>query len=418
MFYNRLWKRLAVFGCLAAVVGCSTSISSSAASGSESSEHQSGETKPKNIERDSANSSAVQSNSINEAAVGQAQGPQSSRYGVLRQSESIYQPALPELPEFTWEIIRKFNLPLNNPPHVPPAKAEFMRGDDIVLGVVLGDEARAYPWILMANYHAVNDHLNGEPIIVNLCEACNGGAAFLATLPDTVIDMRPRGLMKGTWYGIDFQTGSLWYPFIGVAFEGPLRGAKLTRIRAYFSSWSDWVREHPNSTVAVTTDEVRMREHGRAGRFADAAMFNPAYLDRIRNPAPNPNRDLLPGHTLVFGLIPEVGKKPRAFTVESLGEAESLIQITVNDMPLLLMLKNDYQIGAYQRVLNGEELHMKLRTRNPLMMTDQHGNKWNMWGRTTRGINHPSELPLVDGYMAKWYEWIENFPETELLEIE
>ncbi len=49
-------------------------------------------------------------------------------------------------------------------------------------------------------------------------------------------------------------------------------------------------------------------------------------------------------------------------------------------------------------------------------MTDQLGNQWNMWGRTIEGKDHPSELALVDGYLAKWYEWIENFPETELVD--
>ncbi len=336
----------------------------------------------------------------------------------MTEGVTIYQPAVPELPEFSWRNVRAFNLPLNNPPFVPPAKAEFMRADDYVLGVILGGEARAYPWSLMANFHAVNDYLNGEPIIVNVCEACNGGAAFLATLPDTVLDIRPRGLKNGTWYGEDFQTGSSWYPFIGEAFEGPLKGTKLTRIRVYFSSWEDWVREHPNTTVVVVTDEIRSRPHGRASKMADHCLFNPRYLKEITDPKPNPNRDLLPGYTLVFGLIPKSGEKPKAITIEALGANTTLVQTNLNNTPVLLMLQHQYQIGAYKRVLNGTVLDMKILTEAPLLMTDQRGNKWNMWGRTTEGINHPSELELVDGYMAKWYEWVENFPETELIKAE
>ena len=231
-----------------------------------------------------------------------------------------FKAAVPELPELDWRTTRRFNLPLNNPPVVPPAKAEFLREDDIVIGVLLGSEARAYPWYLLANYHAVNDYLDGEPIIVNLCEACNGGAAFHAAIDGTVIDIRPRGLKNGTWYGEDFQTGSLWYPFIGEAFEGPLKGTKLERIRLYFSSWKDWRRDHPNTTVAMTSDEVRYRPHASRSRMADATCFNPAFLDRITDPKPNPNRDLLPGHHLVFGMIPGAGKTAKAYTLDSLGE--------------------------------------------------------------------------------------------------
>lgn len=334
------------------------------------------------------------------------------------ESTSIYQAAIPELPEFGWKDIREFNLPLNNPPVVSPAKAEFMREDDIVLGVLLGDKARAYPWYLVANYHAVNDHLNDEPIIVNLCEACNGSAAFLATIPATVIDIRPRGLKNGTWYGIDFQTGSLWYPFVGVAFEGPLKGTKLKRIRTYFSTWKDWVEEHPTTTVAVTSEEVRYRPHAARSRMADSTCFNPAYLKKITDPKPNPKRDLLPGYQLVFGLIPKGSVKPKAFTIESLGDADTLVQTNIDDTPILLMLQNQYQLGAYERVLNGTELEMQVVVESPLIMKDQRGNTWNLWGRTIQGPDHPSELPLVDGYMAKWYEWVENFPATELVKPE
>ncbi|MGJ8725289.1 MAG: DUF3179 domain-containing (seleno)protein [Roseibacillus sp.] len=335
-----------------------------------------------------------------------------------REPEVVFQVPVPELPELDWQTVRAFNLPLNNPPHVWPEEAVFMRKSDIVLGVLLGDEARAYPWDLLSNFHAVNDYLDGQPIIVNLCEACNGGAAFLATLPDTVIDIRPRGLKNGTWYGVDFQTGSLWYPFVGEAFEGPLKGTKLERIRVYFSSWGDWIRDHPNSSVVMTSHEVKMRPHARQSRMADPSTFNPQYLKRIVRAQKNPRRSLLPGNTLVFGLIPKEGEPARAFTVESLGDTKSLVQTSLSDTPIVLLLQNRYQIGAYQRLFKGQELKFELTSKTPLVMKDQLGNRWDMWGRTLAGPNHPSELELADGYLAKWYEWIENFPETEVVKVE
>lgn len=329
----------------------------------------------------------------------------------------LFQPAVPELPELEWKDVRLFNLPLNNPPHVYPEEAQFMRKTDIVMGVILGGEARAYPWDLLANFHAVNDSLNGEPIIVNMCEACNGGAAFLATVPGTVIDIRPRGLKNGTWYGTDFQTGSLWYPFIGEAFEGPLKGTKLERIRVYFSSWGDWIREQPNTTFALSSQEMRMRPHGRASRMADPSTFNPEFLKRITRAERNPRKNLLPGHTLVFGLIPQQGEKAQAFTLESLDDAKSLIHFHLDKLPILLLSQNEYQIGAYLRQLKGEELTFEIISTIPLMMKDQRGNTWDMWGRIARGPDHPSELALADGYLAKWYEWIDNFPDTEVSKI-
>jgi hypothetical protein len=140
MFNDNFGKRLTVIACLTVVIGCTGNDSDSTAR--------------RNKTRNGQSTMQGVGNDLIATA--------------KKDDKSIYLPAVPELPEFTWRDIRVFNLPLNNPPIVPPAKADFLRGEDIVLGVILGDEARAYPWNLLANFHAVNDYLDGEPIIVNL----------------------------------------------------------------------------------------------------------------------------------------------------------------------------------------------------------------------------------------------------------
>jgi hypothetical protein len=52
------------------------------------------------------------------------------------------------------------------PVFVRPEQADFLHPDDQVIGVAIGGEAKAYP-IKILNWHeAVNDTLNGEPILV------------------------------------------------------------------------------------------------------------------------------------------------------------------------------------------------------------------------------------------------------------
>ena len=56
--------------------------------------------------------------------------------------------------------------PLDDPAVVPAAAASWMRGDDLVLGAVRGDESRAYPLFMMTFHHVANDTLAGEPYLV------------------------------------------------------------------------------------------------------------------------------------------------------------------------------------------------------------------------------------------------------------
>jgi hypothetical protein len=52
--------------------------------------------------------------------------------------------------------------------------------DDIVVGVLVEEEAIAYPWWMLRSYHNVNDLVAATPIYVSFCEACASAAAFTA----------------------------------------------------------------------------------------------------------------------------------------------------------------------------------------------------------------------------------------------
>jgi hypothetical protein len=56
--------------------------------------------------------------------------------------------------------------PLDFPRVVRAAEADWLDGDDIVLGAVHNGEARAYPLFMMTLHHVSNDELGGDPYLV------------------------------------------------------------------------------------------------------------------------------------------------------------------------------------------------------------------------------------------------------------
>jgi hypothetical protein len=54
---------------------------------------------------------------------------------------------------------------LLEPRFVPAEKADYLSPDDQIIGVAIGNEARAYP-IKILNWHeAVNDTVGGQPLV-------------------------------------------------------------------------------------------------------------------------------------------------------------------------------------------------------------------------------------------------------------
>ncbi len=58
--------------------------------------------------------------------------------------------------------------PLEDPPVIPGAAAEYLEPDEIVLGVVVNGEARAYPKRILNVHELANDVVGGKPVAVTL----------------------------------------------------------------------------------------------------------------------------------------------------------------------------------------------------------------------------------------------------------
>ena len=56
--------------------------------------------------------------------------------------------------------------PLPQPGYVDISKATHVKDADMVLGIRLGGDSRAYPISLMAYHHLVNDVVAGQPLVV------------------------------------------------------------------------------------------------------------------------------------------------------------------------------------------------------------------------------------------------------------
>ncbi len=72
-----------------------------------------------------------------------------------------------EMPEYTWSqlLSRDAILPIYDPEFVPAGQAGYA-DDDLVMGVAIDGEAKAYPVGLLNSREMVNDELGRTPILV------------------------------------------------------------------------------------------------------------------------------------------------------------------------------------------------------------------------------------------------------------
>ena len=125
--------------------------------------------------------------------------------------------------------------------------------DDLVFGIVIGRQARAYPKNIMEVHEMVNDTLGGRQIAIPYCTLCLSAQAYFT---DDVGDFRPllrtSGLLsRSNKFMYDITTFSAVDTFTGKAISGPLfdAGVRLNQTTVVTSTWAAWRAAHPNTTI-------------------------------------------------------------------------------------------------------------------------------------------------------------------------
>ncbi len=149
---------------------------------------------------------------------------------------------------------------IDKPRFIAAHRADFLTDKSRVIGVSLGDEARAYPIAILNWHEIVNDHINGESIVVTFCPLCGTGMVF-ETSPYT--DFGVSGLLYNSDVLLyDRQTESLWSQLKMQAVSGKRLGEKLTLLAASHTSWADWRARYPHTRV-LSTETGHRRDYQR-----------------------------------------------------------------------------------------------------------------------------------------------------------
>ncbi len=191
----------------------------------------------------------------------------------------------------------------DNPDVVPAAEARWLDDEDIVFGVVVNGEARAYPRQIMEVREMVNDTLGGRDLGIPYCTLCGSAQAwFTDELPDGVERpvLRTSGLLiRSNKVMYDITSQSVFDTFRGDAVTGPLADIdfKMDQASVVTTEWGAWKEAHPETTVLVEALALGRDFDFRNGRDADGPIFPVGDVD-----------PRLTVHEDVVGVIGSAGK--------------------------------------------------------------------------------------------------------------
>ncbi len=167
----------------------------------------------------------------------------------------------------------------DNPEVSTAAEATWLKDSDVVFGIVVNGEARAYPRRIMEVREMVNDTLGGRDLGIPYCTLCGSAQAYFTdAVPAGVTrpTLRTSGLLiRSNKVMYDLETMSVLDTFLGKAVTGPLaeKGVVLKQVSVVTSGWGAWKKAHPDTTVLVESLALGRDFDFRNGRDANGPIF-------------------------------------------------------------------------------------------------------------------------------------------------
>jgi Protein of unknown function (DUF3179) len=309
------------------------------------------------------------------------------------------------LDEIRWGgVVRDGIPPLDHPRMVSAREASYLDDQNLVFGIELNGDARAYPKRILAWHEMVRDRIGGEELNGVYCTLCGSMIFYRATVQGTHHVLGTSGfLYRSNKLMYDLATESLWSTLTGRPAVGPLvgRGIELEPLFVVTTTWGEWRRLHPDTRV-LSLDTGHQRDYGEGVAYrdyfaTDSLMFGVPKLD-----------SRLPNKAEVLALRPPgSGREPLAISADFL-RRHPVYQDRIGNVDFVVLTD---RTGANRVYASRGRRFVSWDGRRAV---DAERGSWTVSeAALTRGDG--AWLGRMPAHRAFWFGWYAAYPETRLV---
>lgn len=301
--------------------------------------------------------------------------------------------------EVVWGGVSKDGIPaLVDPKFIAARDADWLWDGELVFGVEIGGDVRAYPHRIMDWHEMANDTVGGVSVALAYCTLCGSGVLYETRVAgrETPFEFGSSGLLyRSNKLMYDRQTHSLWNHFTARPVIGPLVGSGIvlkTRSIAV-ARWSDWKRRHPD-TLVLSLDTGHQRDYA-PGRPYGTYFSNPGLMFPTRT-----TDTRLKPKDIVF--VVRVGEGLRAWPVKAFGEGRVFNDEIGARAVVVVGDGRGETARAYDRGAVRFTSHLDGSAAAPVALFDDTGVRWRA-GEDALVADDGRRLARLPAHNAYWF---------------
>ena len=310
------------------------------------------------------------------------------------------------LDEVRWGGVKQDGIPpLRQPNMISAVDASYLQDDNVVFGIDINGDARAYPKRILAWHEMFIDEIGGTEFAGVYCTLCGAVILYKTNHEGVRHRLGTSGfLYRSNKVMYDQDTQSLWNTTWGEPVIGPLVGKNIRLERSYLvtTTWGEWKRRHPQTTVLSIETGYR-RDYGEGIAYnsyfaTDDLMFSISTSDsRLKN-----KDEVL---ALTF---PDHSKKSMAIAADYLVRTP-VYSNALDDLNFVVLTDES---GANRVFEAGDNRFVEYD--QDISVIDDKGQTWTL---SEDGLRRDDiKLGRLAAHRAFWFGWHAAFPDTVLIQ--
>ena len=264
---------------------------------------------------------------------------------------------------------------------------------NLIIGIEVNGQAKAYPIQLIGYHHQIRDSIGGKPVLVTYCTVCRTGRVYSPVLEGKPETFRLVGMDHFNAMFEDQTTKSWWRQVNGKCIAGSRKGMQLETLASDQMTLGDWIAAHPNTLILQPDSSFKPRYKSLAG------------YDEGNVKSALEKKDSLSWKKKSWVIGIEINHQSKAYDWNDL-LASTIISDSLNGKAVLLTLEPNHKtFYVLDRQLDGNILQFTYNTNTGKIEDTATQSQWQADGSCIAGSLKGKQLNRIQAYQEFWHSW-------------
>jgi hypothetical protein len=311
---------------------------------------------------------------------------------------------------------------LVSPNYIPGPNVDFLIPTDLVIGLRIGDFVVAFPHPIMDHHEIVNDIMENLRIILSYCPLTGSAMAWQGDDNAGDYTFGVSGLLyNANLILYDRATDSNWSQMLMLCVNGSRIRQDANILHVIETTWETWQQLYPNAPVLSTdtgfSRDYRIYPYG-GYKTSDSLIFS----------VDNEDSRLHKKERVHGVIVSEDQTKAYVIRTFSGGGAAGTGAAGVANTTDIKVLNDSFAgvdlvvvgsseknfIASFSKGSNDPETFTAVQSQLPIVMTDNEGNMWDIFGYAVSGPRAGERLTPTTSFNAYWFAWGAFYPGAEI----